>query len=110
MAAGLILFGFGAWRAKTNARSALRNALWIAPWLVGHLIIGWLGRYGDGARSVIPNWLDVVIVIAFSLIVFYWGINLANSSATASTAIARDLGQLDSAGQREVKTTAASDS
>jgi amino acid transporter len=54
MAVGVALFGFGAWRARTGALRTLRNALWIAPWLLGQVLIGWLGRYGNGARNLLP--------------------------------------------------------
>jgi hypothetical protein len=58
--------------------------------LAGQVVIGWLGRYGIGARSLIPNWLDIAIVVAFALTIFYWAISLANGEAEAAAAIAKD--------------------
>src|ERR1051326_1127093 len=79
VAAGLMLFAVGAWRRQTGALRTFRNAFWIAPWLAGQVLIGWLGRYGAGARSLIPNWLDIAIVLVFALTLFYWAISLATS-------------------------------
>jgi amino acid transporter len=96
IAVGLGLFGLGAWRAQTGARRTLRNALWIAPWLCGQVFIGWLGRYGNGARSVLPEWVDIAAVIGFALLIFYWAVAAANSQHDAAAAIARDAAQLQS--------------
>ena len=27
------------------------------------VLIGWLGRYGIGARNVLPDWIDILVVI-----------------------------------------------
>src|SRR5436190_15340316 len=95
VAAGLLIFALGAWRAQTGALRTMRNALWIGPWLAGQVLIGWLGRYGSGARNFIPSWLDIGLVIAFALIIFYWAVSLANSNAQASAAVEKDKRQLE---------------
>ncbi|MGI9088129.1 MAG: APC family permease [Chthoniobacterales bacterium] len=95
MFVGLVLFSLGAWRAGTDLRRTMRNALWIAPWLAGHVIIGALGRYGHGARNILPAWLDLGIVIAFALIIFYWAISLALGKEETAIAVAKDSQQLD---------------
>src|ERR1051325_5785720 len=77
IAAGLVLFTVGAWRGRTGAQRNIRNTLWIVPWLGGHVLIGLLGRYGNGARSVLPDWVDIAVVIIFSLGIFYWAVSLA---------------------------------
>ena len=69
--AGLALFAIGAWRRRTGASRALRNALWMGPWLGGHVLLGWLGRYGGG-RNILPSWVDIGVVIVFALAIFYW--------------------------------------
>ena len=96
IAVGLLLFILGAWRAQTGALRRLRSAIWIGPWLVGQVLIGWLGRYGDGARNVLPDWFDIAIVLAFSLAIFYWAVNLANTQAQAASAVEQDAPQLTS--------------
>jgi amino acid transporter len=95
VAAGLLLFALGAWRAQTSAMRTLRNAVWIGPWLAGQVLIGWLGRYGGGARNVIPAWLDIALVIAFALFIFYWSVSLANIHQQTSAAVGKDKRQLE---------------
>jgi amino acid transporter len=94
MVAGLLLFAVGAWRAKTGARRAVRNAIWIAPWMGGLVIIGWLGRYGDGARSILPDWIDIAVVIGFGLAIFYWALSVPLTEAEASKAVEKDASQI----------------
>jgi len=95
MLVGLMLFAIGAWRAGTGAQRTLRNAMWMAPWFAGQVIIGALGRYGNGSRSLLPNWIDVLVVIAFSLVIFYWGVSLALNEQEAAAAVAKDAHQID---------------
>jgi amino acid transporter len=95
MAIGLILFAIGAVVRKTDAGKTLRNAYWIGPWLAGHLVVGYLGRYGDGATNLLPGWIDILVVIAFSLAIFYWAIRLALPPDRAAAAVATDLHQID---------------
>jgi len=96
VAFGLVLFAFGAWRARTGAMRTYRSALWIAPWLCGQVLIGRLGRYGNGARNLLPEWLDIATVIGFALLIFYWAVAVANSKPQAAAAIAKDAEQLQS--------------
>jgi amino acid transporter len=96
MLAGLLLFSLGAWRAQTSALRTLRNALWIGPWLVGQVLIGWLGRYGNGARNTIPDWLDIALVLVFALTIFYWAVSLAHTPALATAAVEKDSPQIES--------------
>jgi len=91
MAAGLLLFALGAWRAQTAVQGSLRNAIWIAPWLAGQVVLGWLGRYGNGARNFIPGWLDIVLVIGFALTIFYWATSHANAKCIVAAAVTKDL-------------------
>jgi len=95
MAVGLVLFAIGAWRAKTNASVTLRNAVWLFPWLAGQVLIGWLGRYGIGAKNVLPEWIDIGVVIVFALFIFYWAVRVAASKPQAAAAIEKDAAQLD---------------
>ncbi len=95
MGVGLLLFAAGAWRSGTGARRTIRNAFWIVPWFAGQVLIGWLGRYGNGSRSILPNWADVVVVIVFALAIFYWAVGLALPAAEAAAAVAKDAPQID---------------
>jgi amino acid transporter len=87
---GRIIFEIALRRGNDQARPDVdwRSASWIWPWLIGMTIIGLLGRYGVGSESKIPNWWDLVVVIAYSLVIFYYAVSLAMSSEKVQQAIA----------------------
>jgi amino acid transporter len=58
-----------------------RASSWIWPWLIGLAIVGLIGRYGTGSQNILPNWWDLLVVIAFALVVFYWAVSLAQPAA-----------------------------
>jgi amino acid transporter len=91
---GLLLFAAGAWIKGTGARRSLKNAIWIGPWLAGHTLIGFLGRYGNGSLNLLPNWIDIVVVIAFALAIFHWATSLSLNEQQSAAAIAKDAPQL----------------
>jgi amino acid transporter len=95
MAVGLALFIVGAWRRGTGAQRTIRNAFWIAPWFAGQVLIGWLGRYGNNARNILPNWVDLVVVIVFSLAIFYWAVSLTLTKEGTAAAVAKDAKQIN---------------
>jgi amino acid transporter len=95
MVVGLALFAVGAWRSGTGAQHSVRNAIWIAPWLGGQVLIGALGRYGGGARNILPNWADIAVVIVFALAIFYWAVSLTLNKDAAAAAVATDAQQFD---------------
>jgi hypothetical protein len=94
MVVGLVLFAIGAARMRTASTMNLRAILWIAPWLAGHVAIGALGRYGDGYK-VLPNWIDLGVVIGFSLAVYYAAVQMTLTAAESAAAVAKDALQLD---------------
>jgi amino acid transporter len=94
MVAGLVLFAIGAARARTNAMETLRNASWIAPWLGGHVVLGALGRYGGG-KNVLDPWVDIGVVIAFALGIFYLALHLTLTAEQTRRALAKDAHQID---------------
>jgi hypothetical protein len=67
-----------------------RAASWIWPWLIGMTVIGLLGRYGKGSESYIPNWIDLVVVAAWSLIVFYYAVSIAMKPEDVQAALERE--------------------
>jgi amino acid transporter len=91
--AGLTLFSIGAVRGKTEARNYVRNAVWLVPWLGGHVALGAIGRYGGG-HNVLPAWWDIGAVIAFALAIFYIALRLTLTPEAAAAAIAKDAHQL----------------
>jgi len=95
MVLGLILFSLGGWWSQSPFTKTVRNAWWIVPWLGGHVIIGFFGRYGIGARNILPGWIDLGVVIIFSLLIFYGAASLALDASDAQTEVAKDAQQLD---------------
>jgi amino acid transporter len=94
MAVGLALFAVGAWGTGTGAQHTVRNAIWIGPWLGGQVLISALGRYGGG-RNILSNWVDIAVVIVFSLAIFYWAVNLTLTEEGTAAAVAKDAQQID---------------
>jgi len=67
-----------------------RNAAWIPPWLIGIGIISYLGQYPTSkpssgwpfgiallAKQTLPFWVDMGVVAAFSLAIYYFAVSLA---------------------------------
>ena len=94
MVVGLALFAVGAVRARTISSLQAKSAMWIVPWFLGHVALGALGRYGDG-YEVLPNWVDLVVVIGFSLTIYYLAVRMTLSAADSAAAVAKDALQLD---------------
>lgn len=92
---GLVLFGIGSTIKHTNLLGMLRYAAWIGPWILGSVVIGALGQYGVGARLIIPGWWDLLTVIVFSLVIYYWAVHLTMPAEKVQQEIAKDSAQLD---------------
>jgi len=67
---GLAIFGVTRMRLPATERGPLdvRSAIWIVPWLLGLVAIGYFGRYGG--TNAIPNWWDLVLVAVFSIVIY----------------------------------------
>jgi amino acid transporter len=76
---GRVIFEIALHRRPNLSRSDLdwRAASWIWPWLIGLTVIGLLGRYGKGSESFIPEWVDLLVVLGWSLVVFYYAVSIA---------------------------------
>jgi len=87
---GRVLFEFALRRADDVRREDIdwRAASWIWPWLVGLTIIGLLGRYGKGAHKALPEWIDLLVVIGFSLAIFYYAVSVAMTPQQVHDAVA----------------------
>jgi len=59
------------------------------------VVIGFIGRYGAGSRSYLPDWVDVLVVIVFSLTIFYWAVSISLTKEQTEAAVAKDAKQLD---------------
>jgi amino acid transporter len=86
---GRVLFEIMLRRTRNPRRPDIdwRAASWIWPWLVGLTIISLIGRYGKGSQMLLPEWVDLIVVIAFSLVIFYYAVSLAMASETIKAAV-----------------------
>jgi amino acid transporter len=89
---GRVLFEIMLRRAEDVRRPDIdwRAASWIWPWLIGMTIIGLLGRYGTGSQSLLPEWVDLLVVIGFSLVIFYYAVSLAMGAETINRIVAAE--------------------
>ncbi|MCS0600706.1 APC family permease [Streptomyces sp. LP11] len=90
---GYVLLGSYAWYATRKRlpdapRLDFRAAQWLPAYLIGLGVISWLG--GFGGRGTIPLWWDIVVVAAFSLVIYYW----AKATASAPEAIERSIDEV----------------
>jgi len=101
---GRVLFEIALRRSDDLRRDDIdwRAASWIWPWLVGVTLIGLLGRYGKGAHEVLPDWIDLAVVVGFSLVIFYYAVSLAMSPEKVQHAVASEQQQI--AHQTELNT------
>lgn len=98
--AGLVIFILTRALSKEKLPVDFANAIWVWPWLIGTVVIGWLGRYdsndsgsrakGAGELFLLPAWIDLVVVIAFSLVIFYFAVSRAQSPAKVAAAVSHD--------------------
>jgi amino acid transporter len=88
---GYILMAISLVTSPANRRPALhwRTTAWMWPYLIGMAVISYLGQYGGGI-SLIPLWLDIVVVIVFSLIIFYWAVASVRPVAEVREAVDQD--------------------
>jgi amino acid transporter len=94
---GRVLFEIMLRRTNDPRRTDIdwRAASWIWPWLVGLTIISLIGRYGKGSQGLLPEWVDLAVVIGFSLVIFYYAVSLAMDRATIQAAIASEQARDD---------------
>jgi amino acid transporter len=77
---GWMLFGFTLAATKSEDRPEIDwlPASWIWPWLIGMLVIGLFGQYGNwGDNKALPEGIDELVVTIFSLVIFYFAVSLA---------------------------------
>ncbi len=94
---GLVLFGLTRVFTSADNRPDIHspNAIWVAPWLAGMVVIGYFGSYGVGAQLKITNPWDLLVVAAFSLAIFYWAVSLSVDSDCAAGAVAAEEDELE---------------
>jgi len=100
--AGYLLFAVAYATGHPMERPPLdpRSLVWIVPWFAGLAAISYLGQYG-GTR-LIPEWVDLGVVAAFSLVICYVAVAFSLPSYRVAAAVATD--QQEAAVQAELKT------
>ncbi len=91
--AGFVIFGLSyAFKHPVEKPPLDPKALiWLVPWLGGLAVISFLGQYGG--IGVIPDWIDLLVVAVFSLVIFYLGVRLALPRERVQTAFEQDAAE-----------------
>ncbi len=78
-------------------RARWRSAIWIWAWLLGMILIGWLGNYSSAAKGdpstvlgVLPNGIDDLVVAVFSLVIFFWAVRTVQSTDDVAALVDED--------------------
>ncbi|MGI8613458.1 MAG: hypothetical protein ACR2KL_05875, partial [Nocardioidaceae bacterium] len=97
MAFGLVLFAITWVATSADNRPALHlpNFIWVPPWLIGMTVIGYLGRYGKGSSNVLPDWIDLLVVTGFALVIFFWAVSLAVGSEWVAGAVDAERDEIE---------------
>ena len=91
---GRVLFEIALRRAGSERTDIdWRATSWIWPWLIGLTLISVLGRYGHG-HNVLPDWIDLLVLILFSLGIFYYAVEFSMSEEQVQAALASEDWQL----------------
>jgi amino acid transporter len=75
---GYVLIGISMAFDKQRPPLDWKSAQWLPVYLIGMGIISWQGQYSGGAVEApvntghIPFWIDMLVVAAFSLVIYYW--------------------------------------
>lgn len=97
---GLVIFAITQAVSGNPKPMDWRGTLWVWPWLVGTIVISWLGRYdselggdrahGKGELFLLPAWIDLLVVIVFSLVIYFFAITLGVSKKQVDAAVEVD--------------------
>jgi amino acid transporter len=76
----IVCMMFDSQRPNLLDPKAWKAASWLPVYLIGMGIISWLGQYGGGGKlppvntNTIGLWWDLLVIAAFSLVIYYWAI------------------------------------
>jgi small-conductance mechanosensitive channel len=73
------------------AKARWRSAIWMWAWLAGMVVIGLFGQYGSTELKVIPQYWDAGVVAVWALIIFYFAVSQAQSTAEIKESVATDM-------------------
>jgi amino acid transporter len=92
---GAVLFALNYAVSRSEKRpdvSTWRASLWVLPWLAGMSVIDRFGQF-NGGDGTIPFWWDLLVVAAFSLVIFYLAVGTAVSGEQARGEIEDELAE-----------------
>jgi amino acid transporter len=69
---GYVLIGISMAFDKQRPPLDWKSSQWLPVYLIGIGIISWQGQFGPNNTFRIPFWWDLLIVIAFSLVIYFW--------------------------------------
>jgi amino acid transporter len=72
MVIGYILIGVSMAYDKQRPPLDWKSATWLPVYLLGMGVISWQGQFGPNNTFRIPFWWDMLIVIVFSVLIFFW--------------------------------------
>jgi amino acid transporter len=97
--AGFLIFAIYQAAIPAERRTIIdwRAAVWIIPWLVGLAVISWQGQYTSTPSTVfgltltptlnLPTWWDLLVIAAFSLVIYYWAVAVSMSRDKVQAAV-----------------------
>jgi len=88
--------------AKTPPLELPSGARWVIPWLVGLAVMSYVGDF-DGGRGWVTFWPAIVIVVAFSVVVYYLGV----TGSLSTEQIERHIADAEADSAEEEETLAA---
>lgn len=96
---GRVLFEITLAGTKAEDRPEIdwRAASWIWPWLIGMVVIGLLGQYGNYDAKLLPNGVDELVVALFSLAIFYFAVSVSQAGEMVGTTVLESEAELAAA-------------
>ncbi len=73
---GCLLLAVGRYFTPEEKREPLRwrNVAWIPVWIGGTIFLAFIGPDYVQGQKILPFWIDMFVVAAFSVAIFYWAV------------------------------------
>jgi amino acid transporter len=97
MVIGYILIGVSMAYDKQRPPLDWKSATWLPVYLLGMGVISWQGQFGPNNTFRIPFWWDMLIVIVFSVLIYFWAQAVRLPRAEMEELVARQSGEPEAA-------------